>query len=108
LRNFYTGLDYDQNLIMIGSNAFSSDAAKAVIEGKVKNPFAHDPSSGPWVIIILILLAMFGIGGFVLWRASKKNQNQTFMTEAKAPVLGNTVKTNINESLNESADLEDV
>jgi hypothetical protein len=39
LRNFYTALDYEQNLIMIGPNAFSSQGAKAFIQGKVNNPF---------------------------------------------------------------------
>lgn len=31
LRNFYTGLDFENNLIMIGPNAFSSQKAKAYI-----------------------------------------------------------------------------
>lgn len=113
LRNFYTGLDYDQNLIMIGANAYSSDAAKAQIRGKAKNPFAHDPSAGPWVAIILVVIVMFGLAIFFYLRAKKQNENNTFISAAKAPVLGGATKavpqrTNINESLNESADLEDV
>ena len=31
LRNFYTALDFDNNLIMIGVNAFSTQGAKAYI-----------------------------------------------------------------------------
>jgi hypothetical protein len=38
LRNFYTALDYDQDLIMIGVNSASSQGSEAYIEGKVENP----------------------------------------------------------------------
>lgn len=41
LRNFYTALDYDENLIIMGVNNGSSDRAKAIINGKVNNPFAR-------------------------------------------------------------------
>ena len=39
LRNFYTALDYDMDLITIGVNKGSSELAKATIMGKTSNPY---------------------------------------------------------------------
>jgi len=55
---------------------------------------------------------MFSAAIYVYYR-SKKTESSTFISAASAPVLGNATRdvpkrTNINESLNESADLEDV
>jgi len=59
LRNFYTALDYDKNLIMIGPNAHSSQGAKAYIEGRVENPFKPQTGVGlkiGWFIVIILSL----------------------------------------------------
>lgn len=60
LRNYYTVLDFEQNLIQIGPNAFSSQGAKAYIQGRVSNPYKHqDKPKGSnlgWLIVIIILM----------------------------------------------------
>jgi len=73
LRNFYTGLDYDQNLIMIGPNAYSSKDAKAYINGKVKNPNKkkhHSTVKWGWLVVILIGLLAGGVYMYI--RHAKK------------------------------------
>ena len=46
LRNFYTGLDYDKNLIMLGVNAKSSGKSEVEIIGEIKNPYKVKNYSG--------------------------------------------------------------
>ena len=68
LRNFYTGLDYDNNLIMIGPNAHSSQGAKAYIQGKVRNPIpkptSHNMQWG-WFLFFIIILIAGGVYYFI-------------------------------------------
>lgn len=71
LRNFYTALDYDHNLIAIGVNAQSSGGGEATIIGKTRNPldyFNPDPTSHmsvPYVILCLVLMFVTGIVYYV-------------------------------------------
>ena len=59
LRNFYTALDFDNNLVLMGVNRGSSSRAKAYINGELSNPYRT--SNGVTVsIIIVILLIAFG------------------------------------------------
>ena len=74
LRNFYTGLDYDQNLIMIGPNAYSSQGAKANIMGRVGNPNRRGGVRGTfkWGWVIVIILGLIAGGVFMYIRNAKK------------------------------------
>jgi len=58
LRNFYVGLDYAENEILIGVNAGSSDRARATILGRLPNPNNQGLMTG---IVVLILLVLFGL-----------------------------------------------
>ena len=59
LRNFYTGLNFDKNLLLIGLN---NDSENAKIHGKAVNPFLpKEKSNGPVIVVCLILLTLFGI-----------------------------------------------
>ena len=69
MRNFYTALDYDNNLIWMGVNKGSSDIAKAIISGHVSNPFAKKSKalSVVWQIVIVVFVIIFiaAVGIFV-------------------------------------------
>lgn len=58
LRNFYTALDYDNNLILMGINKGASTRAKAYIDGTISNP----ASSGGMTIGIVIVIMLVGFG----------------------------------------------
>jgi hypothetical protein len=69
LRNFYTGLDFDNNIILIGVNRGSSNRAKAYIFGELLNPYR---SNGVTVsIIIVILLIAFGFAIVFYFKQSR-------------------------------------
>lgn len=72
LRNFYTALNFDQNLIMIGVNKGSSDLAKATIIGEAYNPFAEADKSGAGLgFVIILLLLMFSTAILFFLKANK-------------------------------------
>lgn len=68
LRNFYTGLDYSQNLIMLGLNQAigSQKYIPAEIHGSSKLPDIEDHKGAALaiVIVILLLVSVIGIGYF--------------------------------------------
>ena len=73
LRNFYTALDYDQNLIIIGVNKGSSDSAKAELIGKIYNPFKHIKNKGGAMAAVLIcLLCLFSVAIAFFVKAKKE------------------------------------
>ena len=81
LRNFYTALDFDKDIIMLGLN---NDGQTSTLKGPKHvivdpyNPYTPvdptnptynppKPNSKAWIIILVILLVMFGLGiGFYL------------------------------------------
>jgi hypothetical protein len=66
MRNFYTGLDFDNDLIILGVNAGSSDRAKAVIYGHTDNPYYFpNPvrrSTPVGLIVFLVMFTLFSFG----------------------------------------------
>lgn len=56
LRNFYTALDYDNDMIMIGINKGSEELATASLEGQSYNPFKAKPKEDKSIAIGVILL----------------------------------------------------
>lgn len=72
LRNFYVGLDYEFDELVIGLNKNNQDAQ---IHGKSKNPFDEEPSDSKAWLAIIILLLVLGVVGALCWlRAKKKIQ----------------------------------
>lgn len=43
MRNFYTALDFDNDLVIIGINSGQADNAKAVMFGHTDNPYYIPP-----------------------------------------------------------------
>ena len=79
LRNFYTGLDFDQNQIMIGLN---KDITTATMSGEARNPFRPgDGGFGAVIFVILFLMLMFAIA-LVCFLRAKKNENNRLVTFA--------------------------
>ena len=73
MRNFYTALDYDQNLIIIGVNKGSSDSAKARLIGKIYNPFKHIQSKGgAMAAVTIVLLCLFSVAVAFFVKAKKE------------------------------------
>ena len=73
LRNFYTALDYDQNLIIIGVNKGSSDSAKAELIGKIYNPFKHiQKNGGAMAAVLICLLCLFSVAIAFFVKAKKE------------------------------------
>lgn len=77
LRNFYTGLDFDKNLLLIGLNQ-GTDSAQ--ILGKADNPF-RPSGNGAIIFVILFLFIMFAIALACYIRA-KKNEKDRLVTFA--------------------------
>jgi len=62
LRNFYTALDYDNNLILIGVNAGSSKDNATKISGKIDNPVNLPKANNSyWWVIILVFVVLFAV-----------------------------------------------
>lgn len=106
LRNFYTALDYENNMVMFGINK-GTTSAKLV--GKAENPNKHTSTGGGngavWGIVIF-LLCMFGVAAFCFVRA-KRNERQRLVTFAPTKTLreqdeAESKQTAINDSMDNS------
>lgn len=105
LRNFYTALNFDQNLIMIGVNKGSSNLAKATIIGEAYNPFAEADKSGAGLAIVLILLlVMFSIAILFFLKANQqlKQSNGAPGVNGKNKKTSDKITFNIQNDLDES------
>lgn len=97
LRNFYTALDYDADLIAIGVNRGSAQLAKATLVGHRANPLIQPKRgsvAGIFILVILVVLATVAAVFFILRRrdlAKKKAQ------EAAQQVVDDQDKTESNE-----------
>lgn len=88
LRNFYTALDYEQNLIIIGVNAGASDLAKAEIDGKVYNPFKESSKGnegGIASLLFIFLLIIIVIIAF--WYFMKQEEHKQKEMQTKPPKI---------------------
>ena len=69
MRSFYTGLDFDNDLIILGVNSGSSDRAKAEIFGHTDNPFympPPNPNKKTIPIGLIVFLILFTVFSFAL------------------------------------------
>ena len=80
LKNFYTGLDFDKNMVMLGLNTGGSSNAR--ISGKAMDPnLKKGKNEGAIVGVIMAMLIMFGIALFCFLKA-KKNERERVVTFA--------------------------
>lgn len=85
LRNFYTALDFDKNLIMIGLNK-GADAMASQISGKAGNPFHKKESLMPVhyiVLIVTLLVSLFIIIFFLIYRYKTQTANEGITSNRK-------------------------
>ena len=79
MRNFYTALDYDENLIIMGINKNIPVRDRPTMEGHVLNPNANVQSHKGFIVwIFVILTVLFGVAIFFYIKANKelKEQNE--------------------------------
>ena len=87
LRNFYTALDFEKDLIMIGVNKGSSMHASAEIFGHNKNPYKEETEDDKSVaigVLVLIYLLMCTTA-FIYFFVEKKKIDK--MSSRKNPLL---------------------
>ena len=58
LRNFYTGLDFENNMLVIGLNKGTTTAS---LQGKAENPFKPKEGNGAILFVITFIIVMFAI-----------------------------------------------
>lgn len=83
LRNFYTALDFDNNLILIGVNKGSSLDNRAKIRGKIDNPVnpPSKPNSYWWVIILIFILAFVVAVAFFVHQSNQHKKARDSLRE---------------------------
>ena len=81
LRNFYTGLDYRYNALLIGLNNNGNDAE---IHGHSANPYSDDSNSGSKALIfVLLFLALLIIVAILCYLRAKKIERERTITFEK-------------------------
>ena len=55
LRNFYTGLDFENNLVLIGINKGTTNAS---LQGRLENPYKVKSGGGAILFIITFIIIM--------------------------------------------------
>ena len=78
LRNFYTALDFDNDLIIIGVNKGMNSVAMASIEGRVYNPFK--PRYTVFKVVLIFFFLAIVAGGIAYYNHRRKE----FEEEVKA------------------------
>ena len=74
LRNFYTGLDFDKNLIVIGVN---QGTTHATIFGKSVNPYAKETNVAAIVVVVVFMITLFSIAFYCYYKAKKEEEANT-------------------------------
>ena len=74
LRNFYTALDYDNDLIIIGINKGMASVAMASIEGRVYNPFK--PRYTAFKVVLIFFYLSIIAGGIAYYIHRRKELEQ--------------------------------
>mmetsp|Transcript_9682 Transcript_9682/g.16287 ORF Transcript_9682/g.16287 Transcript_9682/m.16287 type:complete len:234 (-) Transcript_9682:135-836(-) len=83
LRNFFTGLDYENGQILIGLNYGTSFAS---ISGGSPNPFIKDTGNGAIVFVLCFLLILLFIAIIFYFRA-RQHEKERLVTFAKPSKL---------------------
>lgn len=91
LRNFYTVLDYDHDMIAIGVNAGSGFMASATIQGHIDNPYWHkivqrNPLLVGFVFIGFIVLVLVMVV-YYIYEKKKLNVRRPSVNHKVAPNL---------------------
>ena len=85
LRNFYTALDYDENLIIMGVNKNIPERDRPSMEGTVLNPNTKTSSHKGFIVwIFVILTILFGIA-IAFYIKANKDLQKTNETQYEGP-----------------------
>lgn len=76
LRNFYTGLNYHYNSLLIGLNQGTTDAE---IQGAAPNPYKPKSNHGAIIFVIAFLVLMFAIAIFFYFRSQRIEHQRTIV-----------------------------
>jgi len=109
LRNFYTGLDYEHNMLLIGLNKNSDDAE---IHGASPNPYGNGGGGNNallFVLLFLLLLIIIAVACYL--RAKKIEKERTVVFEgpdavASSSETGRRYKNGVEIKPSEAAKLD--
>ena len=87
LRNFYTALDFDKDVIMIGVNKGSAMHASAQIYGETNNPYKDTPDEDRSVVmgVLVLFYLLMCTAAFIYFFVEKRKINK--MSSIKNPVV---------------------
>ena len=72
LRNFYTGLDFENNMLLIGINKGSTAAES---HGKSENPFKPREGNGAVLFVITFIIVMIAVAVACFVRSKRNEQD---------------------------------
>ena len=72
LRNFYTGLDFENNMLLIGIN---KGATAAELHGKSENPFKPREGNGAVLFVITFIIVMIAVAVACFVRSKRNEQD---------------------------------
>lgn len=81
LRNFYTALDYESNLILVGVNSNVPERDRAHMTGVALPPDLGGSKSGYVIVIFIVLAMLFGVAILVFMKANKDLNKKTEQNE---------------------------
>jgi len=77
LRNFYTGLDYENNLLLIGINKGTTHAS---MQGRLENPYKPKDGSGAilFVVTFITFMIIIAVACYVRSKRIEKARSHAF------------------------------
>jgi hypothetical protein len=93
LRNFYTGLDYENNLLLIGINKGTTNAS---LQGRSENPYKPKDGAGAilFVITFIIFMLIIAVACYVRSKRIEK-QNIHAISHVKADDMKKRYKNGV-------------
>lgn len=76
LRNFYTGLDFDNDQIIMGVNMGMEERARAWIDGHVYNPYKPRYMIFKFVLVFFFILILGSMVAFYIHRVKELKEEQ--------------------------------
>lgn len=72
LRNFYTGLDFENNMLLIGVN---KGTTSGYLNGKAENPFKVKEGNGAILFVITFIIVMIAVAVACFVRSKRNEQD---------------------------------
>jgi len=81
LRNFYVGLDYDKDLIIIGVNKGASDSASATIIGHSEDPTKNNSKVFHGLVFLMVICVIITTIVLLIYYVKFKKDNKKIEEE---------------------------